>query len=129
MPKRSVLTDKAPRPLANFSQAVVANGIVYVAGVASRDPTTGAVVGDTIEEQAELSFRNVRTILEEAGSSLDNAIRIIVYLGTPDHFAAFNEVWNRHVTAPDPPSRAVFIQPCFGLEGMLVEVVVTALAE
>ena len=128
MPRQCIITDKAPKPIANFSQAVVANGVVYVAGVASRDPETGQVVGETIEEQAELTLRNVTAILEASGSSLEQVVRVIVYLGSRDDFPGFNEVWNRHFTSPEPPVRAVLMVPFFGFEEMRVEVVVTALA-
>ena len=129
MPRKTVLTDKAPQPIANFSHAVVANGVVYMAGVGPRDPKTGKVVEGTFAEQAELTLKNMVTILEAAGSSLEQVLRVIVYLGSRDDFPAFNEVWNRYFSSSEPPSRAVLMQPFFGLEGMQVEVIVTALAE
>jgi 2-iminobutanoate/2-iminopropanoate deaminase len=126
MSRHSVVTDRAPKPIANFSQAVVANGVVYMAGIASRDPQTGQVVGDTFKEQVELTMRNMVAILDAAGSSVENVVRVIVYLESRDDFPAFNEIWNRTFTSSEPPSRAVLMQPFFGLDGMRVELVVTA---
>ncbi len=124
--RKAIATDKAPKPLANFSQAVVCNGIVYMAGVASRDPKTAKVVPGTIEEQIELTMQNVKTILEASGSSMKNALRVVCYMKTRDHFPALNAAFDKWFSKEAPPVRAVLLVPEFGLEGMLFEVIVTA---
>jgi 2-iminobutanoate/2-iminopropanoate deaminase len=129
LPKKTITTDRGPKPIANFSQAVVANGFVFLAGVAARDPATQQIVGSTVEEQAERMFENVKAMLEAAGSSLEQVVRVIVYLRDPEEFPRFNTVWERYFPFADPPARAVLFVPVFGFPEMLVEVVVTALAE
>lgn len=124
--RKSIATDKAPKPLSNFSQAVVCNGIVYMAGVASRDPKTAKVVPGTIEEQIELTMQNVKTILEASGSSMANVLRVVCYLQSRDHFPALNAAFEKWFANGSPPARAVLMVPQFGLEGMLFEVIVTA---
>lgn len=124
MPKRIIRTNNAPQTIVKSSQAIVANGIVFLSGVSSRDPVTGKVVGATIEEQLERSFLNVRALLEAAGSSMRNACSCVCYLQTRDHFPALNAAFERHFPV-DPPTRAVLFVPEFGLPGMMFEVIVT----
>ena len=74
MAKTIVHTPDAPAGLAGYSQAVVAGGMVYVSGMGPLDPSTGAVIGDTIQEQTAQCLRNVEATLAAAGSSLANAV-------------------------------------------------------
>jgi 2-iminobutanoate/2-iminopropanoate deaminase len=125
-PMRQVIaTDKAPKPIANLSQATVCNGIVYMAGVSSRDPATAKVIGKTIEEQVERTMQNVKAILEASGSSMANVLRVECFLESRDHFPALNAAFLKYFPK-DPPARAVLMVPFFGLEGMMFEVIVTA---
>ena len=75
MPKEIVSTDDAPKGLAGYSQAVKANGLVFVSGQGPFDPVTGKVVGETIEEQTRQCLRNVAAILKAAGSSIDGVVQ------------------------------------------------------
>jgi len=119
MSKTAVSTDQAPRPAASYSQAVRAGNIVQVAGQGPGDPATGQLVGDTVGEQTEQTMRNVVTILEAAGASLDDVVMMRVYLTSRDDFAGMNEVFGRYVTEPFPARTTVFT----GLgAGMLVEI-------
>lgn len=119
MNKTAVSTDQAPRPAASYSQAVRAGNIVQVAGQGPGDPATGKLVGDTVGEQTEQTMRNVVTILEAAGASLDDVVMMRVYLTSRDDFAGMNEVFGRYVTEPFPARTTVFT----GLgAGMLVEI-------
>ncbi len=123
--RKVIATDRAPKPIAHLSQATVCNGIVYMAGVSSRDPKTAKVIGDTIEFQVEQTMQNVKAICEAAGSSMENVLRVECFLGSRDHFPALNAAFLKYFPK-DPPSRAVLMVPFFGLEGMLFEVIVTA---
>jgi 2-iminobutanoate/2-iminopropanoate deaminase len=126
MARTIIKTKKAPQPMQNlFSQAIKANGIVFLQGCASRDPETGKVMGDTIEEQIARTFDNVATLLDAAGSSLANAVQVVCYLQTREHFPALNTTFARYFPK-DPPTRAVLIVPEFGLPGMMFEAIVTA---
>ena len=71
MPKEIIHTDKAPKSLAGYSQAVKAGGFIFVAGQGPFDPATGDVVGETIQEHTRQCLRNIEAILIAANSSLD----------------------------------------------------------
>ncbi len=105
--KTAVRTERAPAPFqgAPYSQAVRANGFVFVSGQLALRPDHGEIVGETIEEQTEQVFANLRAILEEAGSGLDRLVKTTVYLVDLDDFAGMNEVYARHV-GEVPPARA-----------------------
>jgi 2-iminobutanoate/2-iminopropanoate deaminase len=125
--KRCLISPNAPKPKANFSHAVIANGMIFLAGQGSRDPITGDVVGTTAEEQIERTMKNIEGILRTAGSSMDKVVSTIVYLKDPADFPAMTPAWEKWFPK-DPPVRAILIVSDFGLPGMLVEVVATAIA-
>ena len=104
MPKEIITTDKAPKPLAGYSQAVKAGGFVFVAGQGPFDPGTGKVVGETIQEQTAQSLRNVEAILQAAGSSLEQVVSATFFLGLEDEYAGMNEEWSKWFPQ-DPPAR------------------------
>lgn len=124
--KEVISTKGAPQPIVPLSQAVRANGFVFVSGMVSRDPETGKVVHSDIRSQTERMLENVKAALEAAGSSLDKAVRATCYLKNKEDFAGFNEVYKRYFPS-QPPARAC-IQVDFVLPGVLVEIEVTALA-
>jgi len=97
MEKKKVFqTDKAAVTSAPYSQAIIHNGVIYVAGLGAVDPRTNEIKLGTIEEEAELALENLRIILEEAGSSLDNALTVTVYLLDIAEYARFNEVYKKY---------------------------------
>ncbi len=104
MTKTIISTDKAPRSLATYSQAVKAGGLVFVAGQGPFDPITNAVVGVTIQEQTSQCLRNIEAILHAAGSSLDKAVSATFILGDPNDYAGLNEEWAKWFPK-DPPAR------------------------
>jgi 2-iminobutanoate/2-iminopropanoate deaminase len=75
---RAISTDRAPKPVGPFSQAIMANGFVFVAGITARDPKTGQVIEDDITRQTELIMENIKAILEAAGSSFDRTVKTTV---------------------------------------------------
>jgi 2-iminobutanoate/2-iminopropanoate deaminase len=105
--KQVVRTERAPAPFqgAPYSQAIRAEGLVFVSGQLSLRPDHGEIVGGTIGEQTEQVFANLRAILEEAGSGLDRLVKTTVYLTDLGDFAGMNEVYARHV-GDRPPARA-----------------------
>ena len=107
MDKTVVRTETAPAPFqgAPYSQAIVAGGLVFVSGQLGLKPDHAEMVGETIQEQTEQVFANLRAILEEAGSSLDRLVKTTVYLADLGDFAGMNEVYARHV-GDRPPARA-----------------------
>jgi 2-iminobutanoate/2-iminopropanoate deaminase len=88
-----------------YSQAIVAAGLVWVSGQIALDPATGTLVGPDVEAEARQALRNLRTILEAAGSGLDRVVRATLYLTDMDDFERVNRVWAEHFGA-DPPARA-----------------------
>ena len=104
MARDIVFTSEAAAPPPTYSQAVRAAGLIFVSGTAPADPATGALIGDTIQEQTRQCLTNVRTILEAAGSSLDRIVSATVVLADEDDFAGMNEEWLRWFPA-DPPAR------------------------
>jgi 2-iminobutanoate/2-iminopropanoate deaminase len=104
MAKQIIHTNKAPKSLAGYSQAVKSNGFVFVAGQGPFDPVTNEVVGETIQEQTRQCLKNIQAILEAAGTSLDNAVSATFILAEPEDFAGMNEEWNKWFPN-DPPAR------------------------
>jgi 2-iminobutanoate/2-iminopropanoate deaminase len=90
-----VSTQGAPRPVGPYSQAVVHEGLVWVAGQVALDPETGQPRGETIEDQAELALANLAAILRAAGSSVASLLRVTIYLADISEFARFNAVYER----------------------------------
>jgi 2-iminobutanoate/2-iminopropanoate deaminase len=104
MARDIVFTSEAAAPPPTYSQAVKAAGLVFVSGTAPADPATGALVGDTIQEQTRQCLTNVSAILEAAGSSLEHVVSATVVLADEDDFAGMNEEWLRWFPT-DPPAR------------------------
>jgi 2-iminobutanoate/2-iminopropanoate deaminase len=104
MARDIVFTPEAAAPPATYSQAVKAAGLVFVSGTAPADPATGALVGETIQEQTRQCLTNVTAILEAAGSSLDKLVSATVVLADENDFAGMNEEWLRWFPS-DPPAR------------------------
>ncbi len=105
--KTAVRTEEAPAPFqgAPYSQAIVAGGFAFVSGQLALLPDHAEIVGDSIGEQTEQVFANLRAILEAAGSGLDRLVKTTVYLADLGDFAGMNEVYARHV-GEAPPARA-----------------------
>ena len=123
MAKEIVTTDNAPKSTA-YSQAVKAGGFVFVAGQGPFDPTTGEVVGTTIQEQTAQCLKNIDAILQAAGSSLDKVVSATFILGDPNDFAGMNEEWVKWFPK-DPPARQgakLPIQP----KGMKISIAIIA---
>jgi 2-iminobutanoate/2-iminopropanoate deaminase len=105
--KSVVRTESAPAPFqgAPYSQAIAAGGLVYVSGQLSLRPGDTALSGETIEEQTEQVFANLRAILEAAGSGLDRLVKTTVFLQDLDDFQGMNAVYAKHV-GDRPPARS-----------------------
>ena len=129
MSKTVVRSDGAPAPVsgAPYSQAIVANGLVFVSGQVPIDPATGKLVEGGITEQTNRCFDNVAAILGEAGSGLDKLVKTTVFLHDIADFAAMNAVYGERVPKPFPARSAIEIS-AIPLPGALVEIEVVALA-
>ena len=91
-------TDKAPAAVGPYSQAMAAGGLVYTSGQIALDPATGALVGTTIEEQAEQVMKNLAAVLQAAGTGPENAVKTLCFLTDMNDFAAFNAVYAHYFT-------------------------------
>jgi 2-iminobutanoate/2-iminopropanoate deaminase len=100
MTRHAVSSDRAPAALGPYSQAIVAGGLVFCSGMAGIDPSTG-VAGDGIEAQAEQALQNLAAVLESAGASMDDLVKVTIFYSDVDDFGRLNEVYARHM--PDPP--------------------------
>ncbi len=108
MEKRVVYTEKAPKPIGPYSQAVLVEGgkFLFVSGQIPIDPATGEIVGETIEEQAERAIRNMLAIVEEAGGSVENIVKVTAFLSDINDYPKFNEVYEKFFSK-SKPARAV----------------------
>ena len=104
MARQIVFTPKAAKPPPTYSQAVKAAGLVFVSGTSPADPSTGALIGTTIQEQTRQCLTNIQAILEEAGSSLDKMVSATIVLADEDDFAGMNAEWLKWFPS-DPPTR------------------------
>lgn len=93
MARKIITTTRAAKPAAAYSQAVKCAGLVFVSGTAPHDPETGAIVGETVQQQTAQCLRNIAAILEAAGSSLDKAVSATVIMAEDVDFAGLNEEW------------------------------------
>jgi len=103
---RTILTPEAPAPGGHYSQAVVYNGLVFVAGQLAIDPKTGERLTGSIEEQTEQCLKNISAILQAAGSGLSRVLKMTIYISDIELWGAVNSVYAR-VMAEHRPARAV----------------------
>jgi 2-iminobutanoate/2-iminopropanoate deaminase len=103
--KEIVSTERAPRAIGPYSQAVRSGNFLFASGQIPIDPATGEFVAGGITEQTEQVMRNVSAILEAAGAGLQQVVKTTVFLADMDDFTAMNEVYGRFFGA-DPPARA-----------------------
>ena len=125
--KTIVRTESAPAPFqgAPYSQAVVANGFVFVSGQLSLKPGEKVLSGGTIEEQTEQVFANLAAILAEAGSGLEKLVKTTVFLQNLGDFQGMNSVYATHV-GERPPARST-VEVAQLPSGALVEIEAVAL--
>jgi 2-iminobutanoate/2-iminopropanoate deaminase len=105
--KSVVRTDRAPAPFAGapYSQGIRAGDFVFVSGQLAVAPGGNEIVGETIQEQTEQVFANLKAILEQAGSGLERLVKTTVFLSDLGDFAGMNEIYARHV-GDAPPARS-----------------------
>ena len=108
--KEVVYTDKAPRPVGPYSQAVIAGNLVFVSGQIPIDPATGKLVEGDFEAQVRRVMENVRAILEAAGLTLDDIVKVTAYLKDPAKFQDFNRVYSEYFKGSFPARTTVFVQ-------------------
>jgi 2-iminobutanoate/2-iminopropanoate deaminase len=103
--KEIIATERAPRAIGPYSQAVRAGNLLFASGQIPIDPSTGEFVAGGIAEQTEQVMKNLSAVLEAAGLSLGNVVKTTVFLADMDDFTAMNEVYGRFF-GENPPARA-----------------------
>jgi len=121
---KAVLTDKAPKPIGPYSQAVKAGGLVFTSGQIAIDPADGAMVAGDIVKETEQVFVNLTAVLTAAGTSLGRAVKTTVFLTDMGLFDKVNEVYARHLREPFPARST--IQVAALPKGAAVEIEVIA---
>ncbi len=102
MNRHIIATDRAPKAIGPYSQAVRAGDTVYLSGQIPLDPATGELVGGDFEAQARRVFENLRAVAAAAGASLDNAVRVTIYLVDLGQFPLVNAVMAEYFMEPYP---------------------------
>ena len=120
---KKIATERAPKAIGPYSQAVLVGNMLYTSGQIPLDPQSGEMVGDDIKTQTEQVMKNLSAVLEAAGASFDDVVKTTCFLADIADFAAFNEVYAAYITsAPARSCVAVKDLP----RGAMVEVEVIA---
>uniref|UniRef100_A0A7C2V903 RidA family protein n=1 Tax=Ignisphaera aggregans TaxID=334771 RepID=A0A7C2V903_9CREN len=107
MVKEIVFTDKAPKPIGPYSQAVKVGGWLYISGQIPLDPSTGEVVEGGVESQTRRVLENIKAILEAAGYTINDVVKVTVYLVDLNDFQAFNKVYSEYFSNHYPARTTV----------------------
>ena len=107
MSKKTIHTDDAPSAIGTYSQAVAYNGLLFMSGQIPLDPATMEIVEGDFKARAHRVFQNLRAVAEEAGTNLDQAVKVNVYLTDLGNFAEVNEVMAQYFNEPYPARAAV----------------------
>jgi 2-iminobutanoate/2-iminopropanoate deaminase len=103
--KDIVLTDKGPKPIGPYSQAVKSNGFLFASGQVALDPRSNEFIGGDIRQQTERAMENLKAVVEAAGSNLHHVVKCTVFLKDMNDFAAMNEAYGKYFPAA-PPARS-----------------------
>ena len=104
MKKEIITTDRAPAPVGPYSPVVAFGELIFVSGQGPLDPKANALVGGTIQEETRQTLDNIKNILDDVGSSLENVLKVTAYLGDMNDFGEFNEVYAEYFSS-NPPAR------------------------
>jgi len=122
--KKVIATDKAPAAIGPYSQAIEANGFIFISGQLPVDPATGEFPNGGIKEQTIQSFENIKAILAEAGLTTDNIVKTTVFLSDIAYFGGMNEVYTTQFSGTFPARSAFAVKDL--PKGAMVEIEVIA---
>lgn len=104
--RKIINTDKAPAAIGPYVQANKYDNLIFTSGQIPLDPQTGAIIGNTVEEQAHQVFKNIGAVLEAAGASYDTVLKTTVFIKDMNDFAKINDVYAQYFTGDQLPSRS-----------------------
>jgi len=96
MPKEVIVSEKAPKPVGPYSQAVKAGNFLFISGQLPINPATGGIVRGNFEEAVKIVLENVKSIVEEAGGTMDDIVKVTVYMKDLSLFSKFNEIYSQY---------------------------------
>jgi len=102
--KKIINTDKAPKPIGPYNQAVMAGNTLYISGQIPLNPATGELVKGDVKEQTRMVMENLKAVLTEAGLNFSNVVKCSIFISDMKDFPLINEVYGGYFTA-DPPAR------------------------
>jgi 2-iminobutanoate/2-iminopropanoate deaminase len=105
MSKTVIHTANAPAPIGPYSQAIVANGVLYTSGQIAIVPESGALLIEEIRAETEQVMENVKAVVEAAGYTLNDVVKASIFLSNMDDFPLVNEVYGRYFSGEAPPAR------------------------
>jgi 2-iminobutanoate/2-iminopropanoate deaminase len=123
--KEIIKTDKAPVPIAPYSQGIKANGFLFVSGQIGLNPATRKLVEGGTEAEAVQIMENIRAILQAGGAKMEDIVSTVVYLKNIDDFSKMNEIYSKYFTGNFPTRSTVGVNALAG--GANIEITVTAL--
>ncbi len=126
MSKQAIFTDKAPKPVAAYSQAVRRGNMLFLAGQGGFDAQTGQLVSNDVEEQTRQTLRNLQYVLEAAGAMWDDVVSMRVFVTDHSEFAEMNTAYGEVFSEPFPARTTVF---CRLAPGMKVEIDAVAMVD
>jgi 2-iminobutanoate/2-iminopropanoate deaminase len=105
--KTAIESKKVPAPIGPYSQAIVANGMVYTSGQIAIDPKTGEYTPSDIEAEAELVMKNLEALLEASGADFSSVVKTSIFLQSMSDFAQVNAIYAKYMVAPFPARETV----------------------
>ena len=103
--KKVIFTDKAPAPIGPYSQAIEANGMLYVSGQIPIDPASGQLITSDIEAETRCMLDNVKAILDARNLTMDDVVKSSIFISDMNNFARINAVYAEYFTGANPPAR------------------------
>ena len=123
--KRSIRSDRAPKPIGPYSQAILAGKLVWASGQVALDPATGELVAGGVAEQTRQALKNLAAVMAGAGTSLEHALKATVYLADMKGYDEMNAAWDTWVDKANTPGRAT-VEARLASTKYLVEIAVIA---
>ena len=125
--KTAITSENAPKAIGPYSQAIQTGNLLFLSGMLPINPATGEFASDEISGQTDQIFKNIKALLNDAGSGLDKVVKTTVFLSDMSHFAAMNEVYSGYFSQPYPARSAFAVKSL--PKNALVEIEVIALTE